>query len=363
VNLLLLASGFHAQYRVLRCAAALGGRVVVLGSRDAAALSMSRYCHRFEPFTPTEGQDPGDIAAEIDALARRHGAARILPSDLPTTRLLAQLGSRLQTPAFPVPDSASLDRLATKDRFLELCRDFGVPHPDATVYASFGEVVDALDQGRIRFPAMLKPVDQSGGLGVVRVDAANARASVSRLRYAPIVVEDYVEGVDRSITVLCRDGEVLREVTYSHPGGVFRFEGVQRLSRIVASLVAGLSLTGVVNFDARLDAHGNVWIVECNPRFWFNMDVAMIAGLNFADLTAVAASPALASVPDCEVCLPSAVPTALLRGRLPRTRDGRLLAHWLADPLVFALVMSRYGYRWTFPRLERWFARGKREAA
>lgn len=295
VNLLLLASGFHAQYRVLRCAAALG--------------------------------------------------------------------SRLAVPSFPVPEPASLDRLATKDRFLDLCRELRVPHPAATVYAGRGEVQGAIDDGKIRFPAMLKPVDQSGGVGVMRVDEEHSRVAVSRIRYAPIVVEDYVEGVDRSITVFCRRGEVLREVTYSHPGGVFRFEREPGLSAMVAGIVAELALTGVVNFDARLDADGRVWIVECNPRFWFNMDVAMIAGLNFVDLASVEASPAVVSVPDCVIRLPRTMPVRLLRGRLPRTRDRRLLAHWLADPLVFLLVMLGYRYRWSAPRLERWFAEGKRAAA
>lgn len=359
MNFLLLASGFHAQYRVLRCAAALG-RVVVLGSRNATALSLSRYCHRFEPFAPP--RDLADAAVRIDALARRHDAGLVLPSDMSTTKLLADLGPRLAVPAFPVPDPASLERLATKDRFLDLCRELGVPHPAAKVYAGRAEVQVAIDEGKIRFPAMLKPVDQSGGVGVVRIDE-DSPVAVSRIRYAPIVVEDYVEGVDRSITVFCRRGRVLREVTYSHPDGIFRFEREPGLSAMVAGIVADLGLTGVVNFDARLDADGGVWIVECNPRFWFNMDVAMVAGLNFVDLASVETSTSVVSVPDCVVRLPSAMPVRLLRGHLPRFRDRRLLAHWLADPLVFLLVMLGYGYGWRAPRLERWCAEAKQAAA
>ena len=75
----------------------------------------------------------------------------------------------------------------------------------------------------------------------------------------------------------------------------------------------------------------------------------MVAGLNFADM-----NDATASVPDCEISIPRASMAGLLRMKWPSANDRKMLLHWLADPLIFALVAMGYhrsgGGRW----LERW---------
>jgi biotin carboxylase len=345
VKILLLATGFVAQYRVLRCAAAVG-QVFVAGPANARSLALSRYCKRFLPFA-LQDRDSAEAAVELDRLARELHADLIMPSDLQTTELLARISSHLTTPAFPVPNVAALEHLATKDRFMAYCRARNLPHPQGRIFASKGELLTALNAGKIRFPAILKPIDRAGSMGVVRLDRDHAIADVSAFRYAPLLVQDFVVGEDRSMTVFCRDGVIEKQVVYSHPDDVFRFIEDTAFGEIVADIARDLRLNGVINFDARIEPSGRIWLIECNPRFYFNMDVAMVLGANFADLSAP-----VASLAGTTVRLPRALLRDLKHGRLPAWPDLKMLWHWLRDPLMFALVMTGYHRRWHSPRLE-----------
>jgi biotin carboxylase len=354
VRLLFLATDFAAQYRALRCVAALGAEVYVAGSGPARSLALSRYCRRFLPFA---FEDAGaEAAAELETIAADVQADMLVPGDLPATQFLARVRPHLTTPVFPLSDPAAIAALGTKDRFAETCRQLGVRHPHVAVFRDGTELLTALRGGRISLPAMLKPINRAGGLGVTRIDASNAEREISKLAYAPVLMQDFVEGADHCISLFCRDGEVLKQVVYAHSHGAFRFFENAALARIAAHLVKELNLSGLINFDARIDSAGDIWMIECNPRFTFNMDVAMVAGVNFADWTSPSAPQALT---DTEIRVPDALLRGLLGFRKPRTADWKMLVHWLKDPLVFALVAIGYQQRWRLPLFERVMTSGK----
>jgi predicted ATP-grasp superfamily ATP-dependent carboligase len=355
VRLLLLATDFGSQYRALRCAAALGAEVFVLGSGAARSLALSRYCKRFLPFSFESGD--AAAAAVVEAAASALDIDMLVPADLPSAEFLARVKAHLHTPTFPLPDAAALEALGTKDRFAETCRRLGVPHPAVTVFEDKMKLLDALQEGRIPLPLMLKPLNRAGGIGVTRIDEANAIQTVLSLNYIPILAQTFVEGTDRCISLSCREGVVLKQVVYEQSGGCFRFFDDVALAHTAAHFVSAMNLSGLINFDARIDGHGKIWMVECNPRFTFNMDVAMVAGVNFADLTAMQGSPRM--VARQEIRIPKALLRALLRLRRPRTADLRMLLHWLKDPLMFALVSLGYQQRWRLPLFEKVMTSGK----
>lgn len=352
MRLLLLAANFGAPYRVLRCASATGAHVSVAGAGAARSLAWSRYCRRLLPFS-FHRENPAEAAARLDRLARKAGADMVLPSDIETTKFLARVRPHLSTPVFPLSASNAIEQLASKDRFMELCRRLNVLHPAGIVVPNGKALEQGIATGRIALPAILKPLHLAGGMGIVRIDTANAAEVAARIDYAPILAQRFIEGVDRCITLFCRDGLVLKQVVYEHPDGVFRFLEDAALSQVAAGIASALNLSGVINFDARIDAGGRVWMIECNPRFYFNMDVAMVAGLNFADCDRME-SPDPLSVAGRQIRIPTALLRALLRMRKPSRDDCRMLWHWLKDPLIFALVVIGYGERWRFPAFGGW---------
>lgn len=330
---LVLAQDAELQYRVLRCAASLGAEIHVAGPARARPLALSRFCTRFHRAKDFAHAPEVELARAIDRIARDHAIDLVMPSDLETTRLLTRIRGRISAKVFPVPEAQAFEALATKDRFMALCRHHGIAHPRGEVFADRAALLAAAAEGRLRLPAVLKPRDGAGGKGVVRVDAGNLAAVAARIDYAPIITQDFIAGEDRSISVFCRDGRVQKEVVYSHPGGVFRFHREPELSLLVRRLVERMRLDGVINFDARIDRDGRAWLVECNPRFFFSMDAIMVAGMNFADAGA-AAGPA----PKAELKLPRALLKACLHFKRPRLEDWRMLGHWLGDPVMLALA-------------------------
>jgi len=99
-----------------------------------------------------------------------------------------------------------------------------------------------------------------------------------------------------------------------------------------------MRLDGVINFDARIGCDGHVWMIECNPRFFFSMDAIMVAGLNFVEIGSKGALDA-----NREVRLPRATLKDLFRLRVPERGDLKMLAHWLGDPLMFAYAVAGKG--------------------
>lgn len=338
-RVLLLASEAEIQYRVLRCAASLQADVHVMGPAQARPLAFSRFCKKFHAASDFAKTPEAAVARRIDATARAHGIDLIIPGDTVTTRLLARVRGELATPVFPVPEADAFDALATKDCFMEVCARLRLPHPKGALYLDRAGLLSAIAGGRVRFPAMFKPLNRAGGIGVVKADADNARALAAAIDYAPILVQDFVDGEDRSISIFCRGGEIEKEVVYSHPDGVFHFHDEPELSRLVHELARAMKLDGVINFDARVDANGQVWLIECNPRFFFSMDALMVAGVNFADADGGLRT---AFDPSCDVKLPRTTLRDALRLRLPARQDRKMLAHWLGDPLMLAYAATGY---------------------
>jgi hypothetical protein len=363
-KVLLLAQEFVAQYRVLRAVAMTGAAVHIMGPEKARALALSRYCAAYHPFFfgheaylgIDEPVDARKIAAHIDDVAFRHGLALVLAGDALTTRLLCEMQPYLQTKSFPVPDLATFDSLATKDAFMKLCHSRSILHPRGHVFPRIDALAAAIAAGKVAFPSIVKPLNRAGSIGVVRIDRHNAGEILSKIDYAPVLVQDFVEGEDRCITVMAIGGAIVKEVVYWHPEGVFTFGRQTELSRIVGDIAGELNLTGVFNFDARIALDGRVWMIECNPRFFFNMDVAAIAGINFAALDDVSPGQC-AMLSNRQLRVPQSTFKELLRLRWPATNDWKMLRHWMADPLVFGLVSSGFPRHWRAQWLERFAAR------
>jgi hypothetical protein len=361
-RILLLAHAYQAPYRAMRCAAATGAKVFVFATSEARSLGVSRFCAGIHEFRFDPMPDLRKASAEIEGFIATHGIDMVMPADAVTTRFLACIRPLLKTPVFPIPDLEAFDQLATKDRFMDFCRARDIRHPEGHLLANRAALMAAIKNDAIRLPAILKPVNRWGGVGVIRIDKHNAEEIAAKIDYAPILVQDYVEGVDRSISVFCRGGVVSKQVTYSYPDAAFTFQGEPELARIVGGIVRGLKLDGVFNFDARIEADGTVWLLECNPRFFFTMDAAMIAGANFAkiedgrdsDVRVSSRQPGpVVTVADGELRQPEALLRHLLRGRAPNIRDWKMLIHWLKDPVYFGLAVAGYKRRWNANWLER----------
>ena len=290
-RLLVVCLGFGTlQYRVLRCAADAADEVHVLGPPSSRRIATSRCLTAFHPAAHLE--DPIDLAAaadEIDRLADRIGAAMVIPGDGRAVRLLAKLRGRVRAACFPVPSAPVFDLLHDKWRFGELCGELGVPYPAARLFADLAELRAAAGRGELAFPIIVKPIDQAGGRGVVVIRSADELRGVGRagpraIDYAPVLAQRFVDGDDICVSAFCRAGVVLADVVYRKRGGDCLFTESPELVELAGRVLGHVAFDGVANFDARVDRAGRVHLVECNPRFWYTMDMALLAGINFVAL-------------------------------------------------------------------------------
>jgi biotin carboxylase len=280
-----LAQGVRTEYRVLRCAAACGLRVHVIGDSRAAPLRFSRFCAAFHA-VPENGfeSEPARAIAQINALAARIEADIVLPTDVMTTLFIASHRAAIAAPCFPTPSPDAIRTLNDKSSFAALCTTLALPHP-RTRLVSKAELGALFQRGDIPWPSIVKPIALFGSVGVRRLDAGSSLMDIEAIGYEPILLQDFRPGRDLCVSAFCRGGEVVAELMYLRAHGVFSFVSNPQLSDYVRRIARQFAYDGVLCFDARLDeASGEVTLIECNPRFWFNMDVAMRAGLNFVAL-------------------------------------------------------------------------------
>jgi len=147
-----------------------------------------------------------------------------------------------------------------------------------------------MDAIRIRnelgFPAVIKPVDQGNGDGVVVVHSADeVETLVSRnpkYPYDALIAQEFIPGRDIDCSLLARDGTTLCSAIQVRDQGVTKF---CQNDELLTNCIAALRLSrfhGVDHFDARRDErNGKILLIECNPRFWRSNSAAAVCGLNF----------------------------------------------------------------------------------
>jgi hypothetical protein len=338
-RVLIVAALFTLPYRVMRACAAAGAKVTILGGPGSAGLRWSRCCDRFEPVgSRLDPAAPGEAADTINRALERSGAELVVPGDAPMTRLLCALDGELSAPRFPLPDLATFDLLNDKWAFTNFAEGVGLPCPRTHLFADVTALRQALVQHQIRLPAMAKPLSADGAAGIVKLTGHDAVTQTGQIDYAPILVQDFIDGEDIGATIFAEQGVVRHHIVHRLKRRTYDVLDHPRILTDLATVARALGLTGVFNFDMRLAPDGSIYYLECNPRFFYKMDLSMVAGINFA----------AAGLPGCGAAVPPSVPSGT-RVRMPKAlaadlitprelsgRDWRMLRYYLSDPICYA---------------------------
>ena len=221
-------------------------------------------------------------------VARDEGVAGVLAyaSD-PAAPTAAYVAKKLGLPGSPYE---SVEILCNKDRFRAFLAANGFCTPRARGYGSIDEAARDLNDGVFRFPVMVKPVDSSGSKGISRIDAGEDPAgklntAMSFSRGKRIVVEEYVEkygyqiagdglSVNGKLVFRCFANDhfnpacvnpyvpISASFPYNMPRAVQEKIHAE-IQRLLTLLHMGST---TYNFDMRIDADGNVYLMEVAPR-------------------------------------------------------------------------------------------------
>ncbi len=236
------------------------GVEVVVGSEQPQALADSMGDRSV--VVPLDDRD-----AAIDAIAalhRRSPLDAVVAVDDQGVLIAAMAAARLGLPHNPLDAvAATRDKAAMRRAFAAA----GVPQPRF-------EVVDDEPTGSVGFPCVVKPVSLSASRGVIRADdPVSAAIAAARVRAigvdGPLVVEEYVPGVEVAVEGLLRAGrlEVLavfdkpdplegpyfEETIYVTPSRLAP-ELLAAIERVAADAAAALGLVeGPVHAELRID--------------------------------------------------------------------------------------------------------------
>ena len=284
-RVLMVATLCRLPYRVMRCASAMRADVYVLGADYAKHLAKSRYCVRYIPTGATIDGAPSEaLARDINDAVKRYGIDLVMAGDAPSTRGLIAIRDLVEGICFPAPIEEQFDLLNNKWRFGEICESLGIRFPRTYVIEQREGLETKVRALGLGFPLMAKPLSMDGSNGVIRIDERTASEQLANIDYEPILIQPFIPGDDIGASVYCLEGQIHGFVAHTFREGEYITFYDRYIFESIEKIVRFTKATGVLNFDMRLAPGGDIWFLECNPRFYFKMAMTMMAGLNFVGL-------------------------------------------------------------------------------
>lgn len=190
----------------------------------------------------------------------------ILPASLPTVL---------------IDESAKIALLDNKVRCSRLATSLGIPQPH---FYETPEEVDA-------FPVIFKKERSFGGSGVYKPESLDALRNLAKKEQEvpgrQFLIESFIEGNDYSIDVV-RVGSFWQSGVYKSlsksqrqgPATKRRAVDFPLLDQYARILLDYVDYQGVCGLDFRVDAEGNAYFLECNPRFTGGIATQIKAGFD-----------------------------------------------------------------------------------
>ena len=200
---------------------------------------------------------------------------------------------------------ASPECIAVANNKIELQKHYSSLMPKQMIPTCYADAVDFLRTIRIGNKMCCKLSDHAGGNGFAIVDDEKARditlfnklgenryismddlCEVLGQRKTTVILQEYVDGKDYSVSVLAVNGKVTHIVGYiGHQmsyGAIIDGEIAynQQAYEIVEKLVKELDLDGNACFDFRITPEGEVVLLEVNPRVNASLPFVWKAGVN-----------------------------------------------------------------------------------
>lgn len=159
-------------------------------------------------------------------------------------------------------DFSLLKRLHSKYNFMEMCREYGLSHPQS-------ELLHAAEQTDDYSNKVLKPLYSRFGTDVyIKPDSA----TVHKLSFTkPWVMQQFVEGTTYCVYCLAHEGRILAlsiypmEVTLMGACISFRHEDNPQIMKWVSTFIEKSGVSGSISFDMIIEG-SIVYPLECNPR-------------------------------------------------------------------------------------------------
>ncbi|HEX3156106.1 MAG TPA: ATP-grasp domain-containing protein, partial [Candidatus Angelobacter sp.] len=238
-------------------------------------------------------------AADFQSWLREQDKLRnytlIVPSTETSLLGLRQLDENdpLRRKAVIAGDEA-LDIALDKEKTWQLAGQLGVPTPSGVLLSAWSDVVPP------QFPVVLKPTHSKvmvdGALRTLAVaivkSEAERREQLRRwLAVTPVQQQEYVQGRGVGVEFLFNRGRKLwhfaHERVHEYPptGGASSYRRSiippAAMLQDAQKLLTAIHWHGVAMVEFKIDAKGQHWLMEINPRLWGSLALSIDAGMDF----------------------------------------------------------------------------------
>ncbi|HET9364061.1 MAG TPA: ATP-grasp domain-containing protein, partial [Candidatus Angelobacter sp.] len=198
-----------------------------------------------------------------------------------------------------LPANHALDIALDKEKTRFLAKELDVLVPQSTLISSVVAEIGEIEQCT-QFPLVLKPTHSkiivAGELRtlaavVVRNETQRQEQLRRWLPYTPVLQQQYVQGRGVGAEFLFDRGKkvwhFVHERVHEYPlsGGASSYRRSMgppdALLRDAEKLLTSLNWHGVAMVEFKMNASGQYWLMEINPRLWGSLALSLDAGVNF----------------------------------------------------------------------------------
>jgi predicted ATP-grasp superfamily ATP-dependent carboligase len=260
-----------------------------------ATTRFSRYT-RHGLVYPSPARTPGRFWAWLQDRLRSHPYDVLFPMDDAVASVVADRLQELSTRVrVPFPDANAYWSLMDKEKATALAARVGMRVPRTESPVTLAEAVTAA--ARIGYPVVVRPRQGSGGRGFF---CARTREQLElawtrvRSRFGPTLLQEFIPpGAKYDVCVLMNAAAEARAVFVQQELRHFPLEsGTSTLQESVPPpaglvdasirLLTSLRWCGVAELEFMVDPRdGSHCFLECNPRFWASLQLAIAAGVDF----------------------------------------------------------------------------------
>ena len=282
--------------KVLRCLNQASTVKVYILSRNR--WSMARFSRYRKGCYHNKSRNEDDWVSEVIRLVRELEINIVLPVTVDGVKFVSKNREAISEFAV-VPPLAKPEQIEMADNkwaFHKFLEQHGLPSVPTILIGKAGEDIpepSVLDS--IEYPALLKPVSQKGGFGIVKVKDASdfdrAWHDKSIMKGRQYILQSFVKAFDYSLSVCCKRGEIIAYTLYrslvssENPyeiGKLVEYVNDEQMLDVGRRLVSAMGWEGVADIDILFDeSYQKMMILEFNPRFWQSLLGGKIAGVNF----------------------------------------------------------------------------------
>lgn len=200
----------------------------------------------------------------------------------------------------PIPKMDALNIVSDKWLLSEFSKTSSLPYP-RTFPIEKETDIKSLD---LSYPILLKPRLGAGGIGIEFIDSEVKLLSVleneeGEKYCGKYIIQEYVEGEDIDMSVLCLNGEILaytiqqpikKEKSSFSFGKLIELKDDAEIYGLGNTLFSSLNWSGVAHVDfIRDEKKGLTNMIDFNPRYWGTLIGSIVSGVNFPLLACLAA--------------------------------------------------------------------------